>query len=150
MDGICAVLLQNLFSCNLRCFVAKPILSRFTHFLCGKKLSSKFCLWRKSDKYDVGSSVHLKKISKCKSWTPLRRMTLKKEEYKEAKIIDNTSFLHLKIYAICNVGISIFERKIIIFSWHKTDLTETFIQLARKWYKYKCLGDRWRNSQCFL
>ena len=35
------------------CFVATPILSRFTHFLCGDKLSPKFCLWRKNDKYDV-------------------------------------------------------------------------------------------------
>ena len=48
-----AVLLQNLHSSNLRCFVATPILSRFTHLLCGEKLGPKFCLWRKNDKYDV-------------------------------------------------------------------------------------------------
>ena len=47
MDGICAVLLQNLFSSNFRCFVATLFLSRFTHFLCGEKLSPKFCPWRK-------------------------------------------------------------------------------------------------------
>ena len=52
-DGIFAVLLQNLFCCNLCCFVAKPILSRFTHFLCGDKLQPKCCPWRVNDKYHV-------------------------------------------------------------------------------------------------
>ena len=42
MDGICAVLLQNLFSCNLRCFVANPILLQFTLLLCGEKLIQHF------------------------------------------------------------------------------------------------------------
>ena len=46
-DGICALLLPNLFSSNLCCFDATPILSRFAHFLCGEKLGPKFCLWRK-------------------------------------------------------------------------------------------------------
>ena len=32
------VLFQNLFCRNLRCFVAKSVLSRFTRFLCGEKL----------------------------------------------------------------------------------------------------------------
>ena len=49
MDGICTVLLQNLFSSN----VAAPISSRFTHFLFREKSSPKFCLWRKNDKYDA-------------------------------------------------------------------------------------------------
>ena len=40
----------NLFFWNLRCFVAKPLLSRFTHFPCGGKLSPKFCPWRKITK----------------------------------------------------------------------------------------------------
>ena len=41
------VSLQNRFLCNLRCFVAKPVLSRFMHFLYGDKLRPKFCAWRK-------------------------------------------------------------------------------------------------------
>ena len=53
MDGICALLLPNLFSSNLRCSDATPILSRFAHFLCGEKLGPKFCPWRKNDKYNV-------------------------------------------------------------------------------------------------
>ena len=32
LDGICAVLLQNLFSCNLRCFVAKLIFGNLRTF----------------------------------------------------------------------------------------------------------------------
>ena len=52
-DGIYAVLSQNLFCCNLRCFVAKPVLSRFTHFLCGDKSRPKCCPWRKNDIYHV-------------------------------------------------------------------------------------------------
>ena len=38
--GICAVLYQNLFSCNLCCFVAKPDLAQFTHFLCGETMTN--------------------------------------------------------------------------------------------------------------
>ena len=57
MDGICAVLLQNLISCNLRCFVAKPDLAQFTHIPCGEKLSPTFCPWRKDDKYHMGQFV---------------------------------------------------------------------------------------------
>ena len=47
------ILSQNLFFWNLRCFVEKPVLSRFTHFLCGEKLSPKFCPWGKNYKYNV-------------------------------------------------------------------------------------------------
>ena len=32
----------TLFCCNLGCFVAEPFLSRFTHILCGEKISQKF------------------------------------------------------------------------------------------------------------
>ena len=46
-DGFYSILSQNLFCCNLRCFVAKPVLLRFTHFLCGDKLRPKCCPWRK-------------------------------------------------------------------------------------------------------
>ena len=38
---------------DLRCFVAKPILPLFTHFLCGEKLSRNFVCGEKNDKYDV-------------------------------------------------------------------------------------------------
>ena len=44
-DVIYAVLSQNQLYCNLRCFVAKAVLLGFTLFLCGEKLSPKFCLW---------------------------------------------------------------------------------------------------------
>ena len=37
-----AVLLQNLLLSDLRCFVAKSVLSRFTHFCVETKLSKKF------------------------------------------------------------------------------------------------------------
>ena len=48
----------------LCCFVSKSVqlqftlfcretyIWRYTHFLCGEKLSPKFCPWRKNDKYD--------------------------------------------------------------------------------------------------
>ena len=52
-DGFYSMLSQNLFRCNLRCFVAKPVLAQFTRFLCGEKLSPRFCPWRKNDKYHV-------------------------------------------------------------------------------------------------
>ena len=52
-DGIYAVLSQNLFCCNLHCFVVIPVSSRFTHFLCGEKLQPECCPWRKNDKYHV-------------------------------------------------------------------------------------------------
>ena len=54
-DRIYAVLTQNLFCCNLHCFVVIPVSSRFTHFLCGEKLRPKCCPWRKNDKYHVWS-----------------------------------------------------------------------------------------------
>ena len=54
-------LLQNLFCRNLRCFVAKSVLSRFTRFSCGEKLNQKMCLWRKKDKYQVWAQA---------LWTP--------------------------------------------------------------------------------
>ena len=41
------ILNVDLFCCHLRCFVAKPVLSRLTHFLCGDKLSQIVCPWRK-------------------------------------------------------------------------------------------------------
>ena len=69
MDGICAVLLENLFSCDLRSFVAKPILSRFTHFLCGEKLSPKFCPWRKMTNIMYGETKFINRA------TCLTRMT---------------------------------------------------------------------------
>ena len=47
------ILSQNLFYRNLRCFVVKPVLLRFTHFPRGEKFSLKCCLWRKNDKYNV-------------------------------------------------------------------------------------------------
>ena len=53
LDRIYAVLTQNLFCCNLHCFVVIPVSSRFTHFLCGEKLRPKCCPWRKNDKYHV-------------------------------------------------------------------------------------------------
>ena len=34
-------------------FVARPVLSQFTHFLCGDKLRPRFCPWRNNDKYHV-------------------------------------------------------------------------------------------------
>ena len=52
-DGIYAVLSKNLFCCDTRYLVAKLVLSRFTHFLCGDKLCTKCCPWRKNDKYHV-------------------------------------------------------------------------------------------------
>ena len=45
------VLRQNMFCCNLRYFVAKPVLLPFTHFLCGDKFQPKCCPWRKNDNY---------------------------------------------------------------------------------------------------
>ena len=59
MDGICAVLLQNLFSSNLHCFVRHL----FCYFVANyalsiwRKTKPKFFLWRKSDKYDVWIEV---------------------------------------------------------------------------------------------
>ena len=63
---ICGVLSQFMpFCCDLRCFVAKTVLSRFTRFcrensfvaiyalLCGEKLNPKLYMWRKNDKYQV-------------------------------------------------------------------------------------------------
>ena len=38
-DAILAVLSECQFCCNICYFVAKPVLSCFTHFLCGKKWS---------------------------------------------------------------------------------------------------------------
>ena len=67
-----AILSQNLFFWNLRCFVAKPVLSRFTHFLCGDKLSPTFCPWRKKDKYNVWSGVSPRGKDLCfNSWVYL-------------------------------------------------------------------------------
>ena len=45
--------LQFMLFCRDTYFVTTPILSQFTHFLCGEKLSPKFYLWRKNDKYYV-------------------------------------------------------------------------------------------------
>ena len=39
--------------CDLRCFVAKSVLSRFTRFGVEKNWAKKFYLWRKKDKYEV-------------------------------------------------------------------------------------------------
>ena len=39
-------------------FVARPVLSRFTHFLCGDKLRPKYCPWRKNDKYNLNYLFH--------------------------------------------------------------------------------------------
>ena len=41
------VFLQNLSCRNLRCFVAKSVLSQFTRFLCEKKIESKIVLVEK-------------------------------------------------------------------------------------------------------
>ena len=43
----------QLYSCHVFC--AKSILARFTHFLCGTKLTPKSCPWSKKDKYCVWS-----------------------------------------------------------------------------------------------
>ena len=47
-----AVLLQNLFCRNLRCFVVKSVLSRFTRFCVEKTLTNKYAFEEK-DKYQV-------------------------------------------------------------------------------------------------
>ena len=39
--------------CDLCCFVAKSVLTRFTHFCVEKVGAIKLCLWRKNDKYQV-------------------------------------------------------------------------------------------------
>ena len=39
--------------CDLRCFVAKSVMSPFFVLWRGEKLSQKLCLWRKNDKYEV-------------------------------------------------------------------------------------------------
>ena len=59
---ICGVLSQFMpFCCDLRCFVAKTVLSRFTRFcrensfvaiyalLCGEKMNQELHMWRKND-----------------------------------------------------------------------------------------------------
>ena len=48
---IYAVYLQNLLCYDLRCFVAKSVLSRNTRFCVEKSWNQKLCLWRKKDKY---------------------------------------------------------------------------------------------------
>ena len=45
-----------LFCCKIIFFEIYAVLSRFTQFLCGEKLSPKFCSWRKNDKYNVWPS----------------------------------------------------------------------------------------------
>ena len=65
-----AILSQNLFYWNLRCFVAKPVLSRFTHFLCGEKFSQKCCPWRKNENMTFGHgfcfiTVHWVQVFSC-------------------------------------------------------------------------------------
>ena len=43
---------KNRFCCDLRCFVVKSILSRFTHF-CVEKIEPKIVCVEKNDKYQV-------------------------------------------------------------------------------------------------
>ena len=50
---IYSVLTQNQFCSDLRCFDAKLILSRFTHFCVEQKLTHKSCPWSKNNKYHV-------------------------------------------------------------------------------------------------
>ena len=52
--------LQCMLSCrDLRCFDAKSILSRFTHFSVEQKLTHKSCPWSTHDKYDVCTKCSL-------------------------------------------------------------------------------------------
>ena len=45
-----------MLSCrDLRCFDAKSILTRFTHFCVEQKITNKSCPWSTNDKYDVCS-----------------------------------------------------------------------------------------------
>ena len=54
--------LQCMLSCrDLRCFDAKSILSRFTHFSVEQKLTHKSCPWSTNDKYDVWVWVYSEK-----------------------------------------------------------------------------------------
>ena len=43
--------------CDLRCFDAKSILSRFTHFCVEQNLTQTSCPWSKNDKFHVCSKV---------------------------------------------------------------------------------------------
>ena len=53
MCTINAVLLKNWFCCDLRCFVTKSVLSRFTHFCVEKNLTKNCLRGEKNDKYQV-------------------------------------------------------------------------------------------------
>ena len=59
---------EDVFHCNLCCFVAKPVLSRFTHFLCGDKLSPKLCPRRKNDKYYVCVKMQQIWLNPLRDW----------------------------------------------------------------------------------
>ena len=56
----CFAVRSVLFPCMLCCrkichFDIYAVFLQFTHFLCGEKLSPRFCPWRKNDKYNVWS-----------------------------------------------------------------------------------------------
>ena len=83
--GIYALLMQNLFSCNLCCFVAKPVMLQFMQFLCGNKLSTKSCLWKKMTNIryvhrDAKSMVFIEKLHGWKIENKISH-TLKEEGF---------------------------------------------------------------------
>ena len=73
-ETIYAILLQNMFCCNLRCSAAKLFFSPFTQFLCGDKFSPKFCPWRKNNKYCVCWVTNRGKAKQDISWSGVERI----------------------------------------------------------------------------
>ena len=66
----------NQFSCNIRYFVAEPVLSssQYKQFLCGEKLSPKFCPLKKNDKYCVCWVTNRGKAKQDISWSGVERI----------------------------------------------------------------------------
>ena len=84
--------------CDLRCFVAKSVLSWFTHFGVEKNLCQKLCMWRKKDKYEVCKRVWC--FSTSKGWSFLSLDENVSECFASRRL--NWSFLCLDVSVMHN------------------------------------------------
>ena len=75
---------------NLSCFVAKPVLSPFTHYLCGEKHEPKMLSVEKNDKYQVCITqakimTQADSITRAKTITKVNTITRAKTVTKQAQ-----------------------------------------------------------------
>ena len=108
--------LQCMLSCrDLRCFDAKYILSRFTHFCVEQKITNKSCLWRQNDKYHVCIQAVIVKLNAA--LIPVVKSTNDNQEGSVVVNVLKCCWWNIK-FLCCQQKVSSFKFKLWNFTFH--------------------------------